>query len=68
MYQETIDAYVRGLEHLRTINYINRQEFLRIQDTGEDISQSLKKQCAAEESLRVAIEDVANLYATMMND
>ena len=67
MYQETINNYVRGLEHLRTINYINRQEFLRIQDTGDDISHSLKKQCA-EESLRVAIEDVANLCATMMND
>ena len=67
--QETIDSYVRGLESLRKINSINREELLRIRDMGKDIGESLKKQAASEESLRKAIEDVANLYATMtMNE
>lgn len=67
--QETIDSYVRGLESLRKINYINRKELLRIRDRGRDIGESLKKQVASEEGLRKAIEDVANLYATMtMNE
>ena len=67
--QETIDSYVRGLESLRKINSINRKELLRIRDMGKDIKESLKKQEASEEGLRKAIEDVANLYATMtMNE
>lgn len=67
--QETIDSYVRGLESLRKINSINRKELLRIRDMGKDIGESLKKQEASEESLRKAIDDVANLYATMtMNE
>ena len=67
--QETIDSYVRGLESLRKINSINRKELLRFRDRGRDIAESLKKQEASEESLRKAIEDVANLYATMtMNE
>ena len=67
--QETIDSYVRGLEHLHMINYINRKEILRIRDKGQDIKDSLQKQEASEESLRKAIENVADLYATMtMNE
>ena len=67
--QEIIDSYVRGLESLRKINSINREELLRIRDMGKDIKESLKKQEASEESLRKAIDDVANLYATMtMNE
>ena len=67
--QETIDSYVRGLEHLRMINYINRKEILRIRDKGQDIKDSLQKHEASEESLRKAIENVADLYATMtMNE
>tara|TARA_B100000900_G_scaffold415715_1_gene446826 strand:- start:673 stop:837 length:165 start_codon:yes stop_codon:yes gene_type:complete len=51
------------------INYINRKEILRIRDKGQDIKDSLQKQEASEESLRKAIENVADLYATMtMNE
>lgn len=66
--QSMFDSYVSGLENLYQINLINREELIRLRDSGTNVSDALKKQVVSEERLRKAIDDVATLYAKVLND
>lgn len=66
--QRMFDSYVSGLENLYQINLINRKELIRLRDSGTNVSDALKKQVVSEERLRKAIDDVATLYAKVLND
>ena len=63
-----IDLYVTSLENLYTINAINRKELLRFRDKGKDVNNALQKQAVSEKRLLTAIDNVATLYAKILND